>query len=55
MKTTDFDYMLPPELIAQTPIERRDGSRLCVWTRKRARFPIIIFMIFRTFCGPEIV
>ena len=28
MKTSDFDYVLPPELIAQTPSERRDGSRL---------------------------
>ena len=28
MKTSDFDYALPPELIAQTPSERRDHSRL---------------------------
>ena len=28
MKTKDFDYALPEELIAQTPIERRDASRL---------------------------
>ena len=28
MKTKDFDYALPEELIAQTPIEHRDASRL---------------------------
>jgi len=33
MKTSDFDYSLPPELIAQTPIEPRDHSRLLVLDR----------------------
>lgn len=28
MKTSDFDFELPEELIAQTPLERRDTSRL---------------------------
>ena len=30
MKTSDFVYDLPEELIAQTPMERRDASRLLV-------------------------
>ncbi|MFC1947839.1 tRNA preQ1(34) S-adenosylmethionine ribosyltransferase-isomerase QueA [Chloroflexota bacterium] len=34
MKTSDFDYHLPPELIAQTPIENRDQSRLLVLNRQ---------------------
>lgn len=33
LKTSDFDYNLPPELIAQTPIEPRDHSRLLVVNR----------------------
>ncbi|MDR0884034.1 MAG: tRNA preQ1(34) S-adenosylmethionine ribosyltransferase-isomerase QueA [Oscillospiraceae bacterium] len=28
MQTRDFDYFLPPELIAQHPTERRDGARM---------------------------
>lgn len=30
MKKSDFDFYLPEELIAQTPLEKRDGSRLLV-------------------------
>ena len=33
MKTSDFDYSLPPMLIAQTPIEPRDQARLMVLDR----------------------
>jgi S-adenosylmethionine:tRNA ribosyltransferase-isomerase len=33
MKTSDFDYHLPPELIAQIPLEPRDQSRLVVLNR----------------------
>lgn len=30
MKTDDFDYYLPEELIAQTPLKKRDSSRMLV-------------------------
>ena len=33
MKTRDFWYDLPEELIAQTPLQKRDASRLCVLDR----------------------
>ncbi|MDO4376307.1 MAG: tRNA preQ1(34) S-adenosylmethionine ribosyltransferase-isomerase QueA [bacterium] len=33
MKTEEFDYYLPKELIAQTPLEKRDESRLLVMDR----------------------
>ncbi|PWH19965.1 MAG: tRNA preQ1(34) S-adenosylmethionine ribosyltransferase-isomerase QueA [Ardenticatenia bacterium] len=42
-KTSDFDYELPPERIAQTPIEPRDAARLMVVHRKGGRFEHRIF------------
>ncbi len=35
LKTADFFYDLPPELIAQHPVEQRDHSRLMVLDRKK--------------------
>ena len=37
MRTSDFDYHLPPELIAQTPVEPRDSSRLLILRRDTGR------------------
>ncbi|MBT9131835.1 tRNA preQ1(34) S-adenosylmethionine ribosyltransferase-isomerase QueA [candidate division NPL-UPA2 bacterium Unc8] len=37
METKKFDYSLPKELIAQTPLEPRDSSRLLVLERKKRR------------------
>lgn len=44
MKTCNFDYTLPPHLIAQTPIEPRDASRLLVVPRADGR------LTHRAFC-----
>jgi len=38
MKTSDFDYYLPEELIAQKPAVPRDSSRLLVIDRARESF-----------------
>ena len=37
MKTTDFNYYLPEELIAQTPVEPRDSARMLVYHRDSGR------------------
>lgn len=37
MKLSDFDYDLPPERIAQTPVEPRDASRLLVLHRENGQ------------------
>ena len=34
LKTADFDFYLPEEQIAQTPLEKRDTSRLMVLSRE---------------------
>ncbi|MBO5744990.1 MAG: tRNA preQ1(34) S-adenosylmethionine ribosyltransferase-isomerase QueA [Clostridia bacterium] len=43
LKTSDFYYDLPPELIAQTPAEKRDESRLMVLHKEDGRLEDRIF------------
>lgn len=43
MDVKDFDYELPQELIAQDPIEKRDGSRLLVLDKKTGEISHHIF------------
>lgn len=38
MNTADFDFDLPEELIAQTPLEKRDASRLLVIDKETGAF-----------------
>lgn len=37
MRTEDFDFELPEKLIAQTPLEKRDSSRLLVLDKKTGK------------------
>jgi len=46
MLVSDFDYHLPPELIAQKPLPRRDDSRMMVLNRKTGD---ILLSQFRNF------
>ena len=43
MKVSDFNYDLPPELIAQVPIKNRDESRLMVLNREKQTIEHKIF------------
>jgi S-adenosylmethionine:tRNA ribosyltransferase-isomerase len=43
MKLSDFDYDLPPKLIAQYPMEERDKARLLVLDRRKKTIEHRIF------------
>ena len=38
MRVDEFDYYLPPHLIAQTPLDKRSDSRLMVVKRRTGEF-----------------
>jgi S-adenosylmethionine:tRNA ribosyltransferase-isomerase len=48
----DFDYRLPPELIAQTPVEPRDSSRLLVLHRETGRIEHRVFREIGAYLRP---
>jgi len=49
LRTADYDYTLPEELIARYPTERRDGSRMMVLHRAEQRIEHRMFADFPTF------
>ena len=53
LKTSDFDYNLPEERIAQTPMEPRDHSRLLVYDRKDKSIQHLHFYDLPRFLTPR--
>lgn len=53
MKTSDFDYDLPPELIAQEPAAERDGCRLLVMDRDTGAIEDRIFRDIADYLRPN--
>ena len=53
MLLSDFDYHLPPELIAQAPLADRAGARMLVVDRAHGTFYDALFSGFPAFNGPE--
>ena len=43
MRTEDFDYILPEELIAQTPLKKRDNSKLMILDKNTGKIEHEIF------------
>ncbi len=52
MKTSDFDYELPPERIAQHPVEPRDASQLMVLDRASGEIHHTVFREIGRFLDP---
>jgi S-adenosylmethionine:tRNA ribosyltransferase-isomerase len=55
MKTRELDYDLPPELIAQHPVARRDESRLLVYPRMSKRVHEVRFAELPDVIGDALV
>src|SRR5260370_22689941 len=56
MRADDFNYDLPPGLIAQRPLDRRDASRLLVVERASGQFQDAHFSLLPDFLtGDELV
>ena len=53
MKITDYDYELPSELIAQTPLEERDASRMLVLDRSAQVWTDSSFKEFTSYLRPD--
>jgi len=53
MLISDFDYELPEDLIAQTPLERRDAARMLLVDRRQQTFTETKFELLPEFLTPD--
>src|SRR6476619_6113863 len=53
MHISDFDYDLPADLIAQTPLEQRDASRMLLLDRERQEWTDSYFSQFTRHLRPN--
>ena len=53
MELSEFNYELPEELIAQTPIEKRDESRLMILDKNTGEIEHRIFKDIIDYLEPE--
>jgi len=53
LKTIEFNYHLPPERIAQTPVEPRHSSRLLVLNRKTGETEHKTFWDIQDYLQPD--
>ena len=53
MHISDFDYELPPDLIAQTPLAERDASRMMVLDRREQTWTDSSFKEFTSYLQPN--
>jgi S-adenosylmethionine:tRNA ribosyltransferase-isomerase len=52
MRFSDYNYFLPPELIAQTPADQRDASRLMVLDRQKKSIEETVFSCISSLFRP---
>ena len=52
-KLSDYDYLLPPELVAPRPLARRDDSRMMVLRRTEESIEHLRFRDFGKLLTPE--
>ncbi len=52
MDVSQFNYHLPPELIAQHPVEKRDASKLLIYDREKAKISEDIFRNISDYLRP---